>query len=130
MDALPYRRVIYRSLARGGAGLADLSDILIQSRLNNGIDGLSGLLWTDGSRYVQLLEGPPDSVVTTLERILRDPRHGDVELVSDDMRTERAFGEWTMANLPGDRTQNADERLDAMLARAPDDVRDVFVALT
>ena len=123
MADLPFRRVIYRSRATGGTARADLPAILAQSRLNNGLDGLSGLLWTDGDRYLQLLEGPPESVAATLARILADPRHHDVEFASDTAEAERAFGDWTMADLGADA---AEERLAVALADAPPAVKAVF----
>lgn len=129
MDDKAFRRVIYRSTARNGESCEDLGQILTQSRRNNGLDGVSGLLWSDGTRYVQLLEGPPESVALTLERIYDDPRHEGVEIISDQMVGERAFGDWSMANLPGDRRGEAAERLAHILSRAPDDVRRVFEAL-
>lgn len=129
MDDTVFRRVIYRSTARNGERRDDLAQILAQSRRNNGLDGVSGLLWSDGTRYVQLLEGPPESVALTLARIVADPRHEGVEIISDQMVDDRAFGDWSMANLPGDRRDEAGERLAHILLRAPDDVRRVFEAL-
>lgn len=129
MSATTYRRVVYRSRARDGAGNRDLAGILTQSRSNNGIDGLSGLLWTDGTHYVQLLEGPPESVATTLRRILADPRHEQFRFLSDAIVDVRAFGDWTMANLPGDRETVPAERMRIALDGAPPDVQALFVSL-
>ena len=130
MSNAEFRRVIYSSDARGkGTAFDNLTAILIQSRFNNGLDGISGLLWTDGARYIQLLEGPPESVALTLERILRDQRHANVAIISDRMAEERAFGDWAMANLPGDRTGDTGERLNGLLAGAPADVCKVFADL-
>ncbi|WP_294392221.1 BLUF domain-containing protein [uncultured Sphingomonas sp.] len=129
MSDMVFRRVIYRSMACNGAGYRDLPDILAQSRVNNGLDGLSGLLWTDGDRYVQLIEGPPESVAITLARILADSRHEDIRFVSDGMAADRAFGDWSMANLPGDQTDSVAERMTVMLAGAPAEVREIFAGL-
>lgn len=129
MNAACFRRVVYRSRACNGAGYRDLSAILAQSRSNNGIDGLSGLLWTDGERYVQLLEGPPASVAITLERIMADPRHEQLEFVSDEAVADRAFGDWSMANLPGDREGVTGERMRIALSGAPHEVRAIFASL-
>ena len=81
MTALDYRRIIYRSRCAAENGRDALPAILASSRRNNGVDGVSGLLWTNGERFVQLLEGPPESVELTFDRIRRDPRHRGVEVV-------------------------------------------------
>ena len=129
MDERAYRRVVYTSRAREGAGHSDLAEILGQSRGNNGIDGLSGLLWTDGDRYVQLLEGPPGSVAATLERIVADPRHDQIRFVYDEQVADRAFGDWSMANLPGDKREVTADRMTLALRGAPAEVRDMFLQM-
>lgn len=126
MEESAFRRVIYESIARFSPDGNDLIDILAQSRLNNGLDGVSGLLWTDGERYVQLLEGPPESVALTLERILRDSRHTRVKFVSDGNVEGRAFGDWSMADVTTDETGSTGDRLSVMMSGAPAEVRDVF----
>jgi len=126
MNSPQYRRILYRSLATGNHGRRDLSPILAVSRLNNGLDGISGLLWTDGHRYVQLLEGPPDSVALTFARIARDPRHEAIEIADDSVAAERVFGDWTMADLAGGADEDNRERLMAALRDAPAAVRRAF----
>lgn len=123
-----FRRLIYVSAATASADQRrDHVDILRQSRSNNGLNGISGLLWTDGSGYLQLLEGAPDAVSNTFDRIAADPRHSDVRIVSDRIEPERAFGDWTMASLPAERDgAMLRERVDRFLRRAPDDVRTAF----
>ena len=126
MNSPEYRRILYRSRATGDHGRRDLSPILAVSRLNNGLDGVSGLLWTNGHRYVQRLEGPPESVALTFARIARDPRHEAIEIADDSVATERVFGDWTMANLAGGSDADDQERLMAALRDAPAGVRHAF----
>ena len=104
----------------------DLAAILRESRANNGIDGISGLLTTDGVSFVQVLEGPPESVAATFERIQRDRRHTDIVVVSDNLEAARAFADWTMASLPGELAEVLRERLAMLLEDAPTAVRDAF----
>ena len=68
-----FRRVIYTSRAVGEDKRADQEAILASSRRNNGMDGVSGILWIGDGEYRQLLEGPADSVHETLSRIMGDP---------------------------------------------------------
>lgn len=46
---------------------------------------------------MQLLEGGRSAVNATYAKILRDPRHHDVELLLYDEIAERKFASWTMA---------------------------------
>ena len=128
MVAPDCRRIIYRSRSSGGDGRSDLAAILASSRRNNGVDGVSGLLWTDGERFVQLLEGPPESVGLTFDRIRYDPRHRGVEVVEDGVEPERVFGDWSMANLLGDTDEDDYRRLAFALLNAPGSVRTAFEA--
>jgi hypothetical protein len=69
------QRLVYISTARGAVSPALVVDILGKSRLNNQRDGLTGLLIVGGSRFFQLLEGPPALLERTYGRIKSDPRH-------------------------------------------------------
>lgn len=127
-DASPgFRRLIYTSSAASDDQWQDHLQILRQSRANNGLDGVSGLLWTDGARYLQVLEGAPDAVANTFRRISVDPRHRDMRVVSDGLEPERAFGDWTMASLPAERDGfMLRERVNRFLRTASEDVRTAF----
>ncbi|MDY0958217.1 BLUF domain-containing protein [Sphingomonas sp. CFBP8993] len=121
-----YRRIIYSSRPVGDDVRADHQAILAVSRRNNGMDGISGILWIGGDQYRQLLEGPVDSVVETLERIRHDPRHTDIVVLDDRMIDAPEFGEWAMAGLPGDRPDAAAERLRFLLRNAAPEIRQYF----
>jgi hypothetical protein len=111
-------------------GKADLAGILEQSRHNNALEGVSGVLWSDGCQFVQVLEGPAGSVGATFERIRRDPRHRNLVVLHDAPIAAREFGSWSMvhrrANEPA--TEH-DVRMRRMLARASAPVREQFLAL-
>lgn len=101
-----------------------LSTILVQSRRNNAIGGLTGLLWTDGSRFLQVLEGDHNAVERAFDRIAADPRHKAVVVLHDRVVQERTFGRWSMA-LVGD----GEERIADALAHADPVVRGTFEGL-
>ena len=123
------RQIIYASQSCNGPATELAPAILRQSRVNNGIDGITGLLCARHHQFLQLLEGPRDSIALTLARILADPRHHRIELMSDRAVEARDFGDWTMAYRDrGQPEQMLDERLRLLLAGVPDDVAGRFRA--
>ncbi len=83
--------------ARPGVCLVDeVRSILALSRRNNRAAGVTGALLFTESAFVQALEGPPNEVEATFERIELDPRHAGVTILETEMTMERRFGEWSM----------------------------------
>ena len=69
------------------------------SAVQNRLSDLTGsLLFVDGS-FIQILEGPPEKVEDTFERICCDFRHVDVRLIDLVNVSERIFEGWDMACL-------------------------------
>lgn len=73
-----------------------LRDIVKTSAANNSRQDITGYLLFDGDHFLQILEGPSQAVQETYERIAKDPRHRDIEIVSAKNVPERAFGAWAM----------------------------------
>lgn len=92
-------------------GAVDTASILATSRRNNARDGLTGLLYADGRRFLQALEGNQLPLERTLERITADPRHRAVVILSCRDIAAREFGEWAMA----ERVAGADADADAFV---------------
>lgn len=90
------RRVIYISQVNTATGSDDLAAIVEASARRNEADGITGMLWTDGIGFAQVLEGDHAAVGQTLERILTDPRHSNIELVCDRAVAGPMFGGWSM----------------------------------
>jgi hypothetical protein len=120
----PLRQIFYHSRA---TGRPDLSAIMASSKRNNGIDGITGVLFHDGSSYLQVLEGPAASVATTYDRICADPRHTDITVISDQVIEDRDFAYWSMelreAGAPSD---DAIWRLRRRLERFSPDLHHYF----
>jgi len=74
-----------------------LEEVLEHARSRNTADGLTGLLVHRNGRFMQLLEGPYDAVLSTYQRILADDRHDDVRLLAEESIHTRRFPEWSMA---------------------------------
>lgn len=75
----------------------DIETILVKSRQNNSACGVTGALLTTEGRFVQVLEGERDNVIATFDRISRDSRHGEIEILSSQYSDRPRFKEWSMA---------------------------------
>jgi len=124
------KQLLYISSSTPGHTPADLPRILEQSRHNNAIDGITGLLWSDGRRFLQVLEGPDESVTAAFSRIGADPRHRAIVVLSDRTVTEREFGGWGMAlRNAGEGAPEFDQRVRALLSEASPQVAGTFLGL-
>ncbi len=57
---------------------------------------LSGVLIYSNGVFMQMLEGPGEQLTETYSRILNDPRHHDVELLSFEEHADTMFDAWSM----------------------------------
>lgn len=62
----------------------------------NALDGISGLLLFDGSRFLQIVEGTEEAVDNLVERLRMDPRHSAFELRDERYVDRRSFPDWSM----------------------------------
>ena len=120
-------QLIYISTARPAADTTQVRDILMVSRINNARDGITGLLFFDGKRFLQALEGPPERVGRAYARIGADQRHYAMVELSRREIEAREFGDWAMAARtggPGDDAMLA--RIDTLVAKAVPSVQATF----
>ena len=93
-------RLVYYSRNRlvGGADAVarDFMGILAKSQVNNARVGVTGALMFNAGCFAQVLEGPLAAVEATFERIQRDERHGEVNLLALQPIARRAFPDWSM----------------------------------
>jgi len=124
------RQILYVSTSTIPGDGADLSGILNQSRHNNAVDGISGLLWSDGRHFLQVFEGPEESVAGTLARIERDLRHENMVLLQDRQIEAREFGGWSMVHRRANEPVDAyDMQVRRLLSRASKPIEAHFLAL-
>lgn len=120
-------QLIYISSAVGAPVMAD---ILSVSCRNNARDDVSGLLYTDGRRFLQALEGPEAAVEAAYARISADPRHRAVVILSRRTVDTREFGQWQMAERrPGEAGESFVARVDRLIAGAAPNARATFEGL-
>ncbi|MGI4886919.1 MAG: BLUF domain-containing protein [Janthinobacterium lividum] len=90
--------VLYRSRAVRPFSDGQLTDLLEQSRAWNEPRDLTGLLvYSRDGHFVQIIEGDALEVHALFARILRDPRHEQVTLLSEAAGPARRFPDWRMA---------------------------------
>lgn len=94
-------RLVYVSTAKPAVDEGEVQAILAKSSARNSSAGITGLLCAGGGHYLQVLEGPACSVMGLYLRIMADPRHCDLTLLSISLVAERLFGQWAMAHIEG-----------------------------
>ena len=117
-------QLVYISTARGPV---DMTAILRVSRRNNARDAVTGLLYHDGRRFLQALEGDEVAVQAAFARIEADERHRAVVVLSRRFVEAREFGPWQMAERHADGDGGTLMRqVEPLLATASPNVRGTF----
>jgi len=123
------QQILYVS-SRAPKADVSVGNILMVSRRNNDLSSVTGLLFTDCTRFLQVLEGERAAVTATFQRIQADPRHHAVVVLSNSEVAERQFGKWAMAyQLPTDSDDTLNQKLTRLLLGAPEHIRQTFVGL-
>ncbi|HEX8623122.1 MAG TPA: BLUF domain-containing protein [Allosphingosinicella sp.] len=86
----------YTSRARLDLTDEDLADIHQTARHLNALEGVTGLLLFDGSRFLQIIEGGEAAIDNLVERLRRDPRHSAFEVRDERFVDSRSFEDWSM----------------------------------
>jgi hypothetical protein len=92
-------RLLYASRATQPVSAEETMRILRQSKANNAAHGITGVLCCSDSIYLQVLEGGRAAVNRLYNRIVADPRHEGVELLSYQHIAERRFAGWSMGQV-------------------------------
>ena len=103
------QQIVYVSRAVKLMSSIDLSVLLKQSRKRNSELSLTGMLLYKDKSFIQLLEGPSESVKMVIECIKKDHRHVNFSaLVNKDVNS-RAFSQWSMSFVNLDVENNQPE---------------------
>lgn len=108
-----------------------LSGILLDARKHNKRDGITGALICRHDIYLQMLEGPQDKVDSTIERISRDDRHVNMQVLLSEQSDTRLFGDWAMLHDPAKTVIWSDKEIAGnILDRTPPaEIKAVFATL-
>lgn len=96
--------LLYISIATQAMQLSGLKEILVYSRTRNRDHGITGcLVYIEGiigecqhCRFIQVLEGSENEIMTLYNSIRRDPRHHSVTLIKSGLVKQRYFETWEM----------------------------------
>ena len=89
-------RLLYASRAVDKISQEELLEILSQSKANNPLIGITGVLCSSGLVFLQCLEGGRMEVNALYNLIAADSRHSDVVILSYEEISERNFASWSM----------------------------------
>ena len=118
----PFLQLVYFSRATRALADTELDALHQVAQTLNAANGVTGLLLFDGTRFVQALEGEPDQVRATMDRILQDGRHDSIQIAAKHSIAARQFGNWAMdyrRTPPGTCSRE-------FLAQVREDVHDVW----
>jgi hypothetical protein len=96
--------LIYYSHAADTMYTKDMNPILLQSRVRNSIQSVTGMLiYVEGifndhaeGRFLQILEGTKKEVTAVYTSIKNDLRHNQVTIIKEGPIEERNFSSWKM----------------------------------
>lgn len=90
------RQIVYFSYAINPMSDARLVDLLNESRTNNLIHSVTGLLIYAGQHFIQAIEGEDRKIGQLIKNIREDDRNTNVTVLIDRAIDSRAFPGWSM----------------------------------
>ena len=73
-----------------------LGDIRTVSKQKNRDDEITGVLFYENGHFLQAIEGPAENIEALVERLRRDKRHRQMEVLIDQPIDKRYFSDWNM----------------------------------
>ena len=101
------KRVIYVS-EKTDSSDASLAQIIDSSTKNNPETGVTGCLLSGSNSFLQLLEGPRQTIDRLYVTINADSRHKNVVMLTDEDIDQRLFASWSMKLAPFDDLEWSD----------------------
>ena len=89
--------LLYVSRAAPALSAEKIASMTRVARLRNVHDGITGLLAYDGANFAHMVEGPANAIVDLEQRLRRDRRHGDIDVLSlAPAKTGLRFPHWRL----------------------------------
>ncbi|WP_419211298.1 BLUF domain-containing protein [Maribacter sp. X9] len=95
-DSLVYQ-LTYKSTMVDDIGVQDIEDIESEAIEHNSKHDITGCLVCKENNFFQILEGSKTDVLSIYDKIKKDHRHFDVQLISRKFNSNRLFPKWSMA---------------------------------
>ncbi len=89
-------QLIYASAATKPFSPDDLKALLTKARARNTLYKVSGMLLYHSGSFLQVLEGPDESIDLILRSIFKDQRHSNTRTLSRSTILSREFPTWSM----------------------------------
>lgn len=89
-------QLVYLSEAVNKMSRADLESIQNVAKTNNQPLDVTGSLFYNGGWFLQILEGPADTLDSLYHKIEKDPRHKNTRVIYNEPAKFRTFGRWSM----------------------------------
>lgn len=86
--------IIYISRAKQNFTSGDLADLRDLADARNRSEDITGLLLSDGTRFIQALEGDAAAVQAVMDRIAKDSRHDNISYFRPITTNCRQFKSW------------------------------------
>lgn len=119
-------QLIYQSKETHKYTSHDFVELLEVARRNNDNQNITGCLFYNGGWLVQVLEGDKQLIENLYEKISKDPRHKDCNLMHFTPIEKRVFSKWTMGMINLDTDKDSKYR---ELKAAMDDYKEGKVAI-
>ena len=89
-------QIIYASAATTPFSREAVTNLLARARSRNSLYKITGMLLYDSGSFLQVLEGPADSIDIVLQSIMRDKRHNSTRIILRQSVPAREFQSWAM----------------------------------
>jgi hypothetical protein len=101
-----------------------------QSATNNARHEITGIIYWDNGTFLHAFEGPKAIVEDTFLKIIRDPRHHSLRVLSRRMLSQREFGYGAMAELKTTcEKREGLEKIGAVVSSSSIDAQTAFAEL-
>ena len=70
--------------------------IVAKARISNQANGITGVFFNCGRRFLQFIEGEFDAVNALMAKLSADPRHRNVSILFNESVPERGISRWSM----------------------------------
>lgn len=88
--------ITYRSTASAKPSAAEIDELTAKAQAKNHRLGLTGMLLYQEGEFLQTLEGNPANLEKVWSSIRRDPRHCNIDVLSEHIVPARLFSGWDL----------------------------------